>query len=136
MIARHFAPDAARELAQSGTWEIKDYAATEKILEQLIRCSIAHARSQVDGRKPGTMTFDQAMQVARTGAMITRPSWNIFCAIASHEEAGSLFFWKLDNCDGTFSGDGWAPTPSDEDRAATDWMLYQAPQENWVELDF
>lgn len=82
------------------------------------------------------MTFGQAMQVARTDAMITRPSWNIFCAIAPHAEDGSLFFWKFDNCDGTFSGDGWPYKPTDEDRAATDWMIYQAPQENWVELDF
>jgi hypothetical protein len=82
------------------------------------------------------MTFDQAMQVARTNAMVTRHSWDIFCAITPHEEDRALFFWKLDNCDGTFSGNGWSYKPSAEDRAATDWMLYQAPQDNWVELDF
>jgi len=135
MIARHFAADAISELGRSTTCEVKDWAATVRILEQLIRCSIAHARSQVARRKPGTMTFDQAMQVARTNTMVTRPSWNIFCAIAPNEEEGTLLFWKLDNCDGTFSGTGFPYKPTDEDRAATDWMFYQAPQDNWVELD-
>jgi len=141
MIARFFATDAVRELERSETCEVKDYAATEKILEQLIRSSIAHARSQVDGRKPGTMTFDEAMRLVRArDALVTRPSWNIFCLLAINDsiddEEKPIFFWRLDNCDGTLTGDGWPYNPTDEDRAATDWMSYQAPQDNWIELDF
>jgi hypothetical protein len=140
MIAGHFAVDALSKLRDSKACEVKDWAAAERILEQLIRSSIVHARSQVAGRTTGTMTFDQAMDAVRAGAKVTRPSWDILCLVAINvsidDEERPIFFWKLDNCDGTFSGDGWPYKPTDEDRASTDWMLYQRPQDNWVELDF
>jgi len=82
------------------------------------------------------MTFDEAIGLVHTGnAMVTRPAWDIFCCLRLNYD-GSLGYWKLDNCDGGWSGHGWPHTPTDEDRAATDWMLYQAPQDNWVELNF
>jgi hypothetical protein len=136
MIGRHFALDARLELEKVITGDSKNWTAAEEILYQLIRSSIAHARSQLEGRKTGTMTFEEAMQLVRTRyAMVTRPTWNIFCCLRFDVD-GSLAYWKLDNCDGGWSGDGWPYEPTDQDRAATDWMLYQAPQNNWVELNF
>jgi hypothetical protein len=136
MIARHFAFDAISELRSARACEIKDWAAAERILGQLIRISIAHARSQVAGRKTGTMTFDEAMRlVRRQNAMVTRPAWNIFCCVRRSGD-GSITFWRLDNCEGGLSGNGWPYKPTNEDRGATDWMFYQTPDENWVELDF
>ena len=135
MIARHFSFDAITELRDNGVCEIKDWAATEKIIQQLIRTSIAHARKQAEGRKTGTMTFDEAMQLVLTrDRMVTRPTWDIFLAVRNNED--SIFYWKFDNCDGDSSGTGWPYRPTEEDRSATDWMIYQAPQGNWVELDF
>src|ERR1700691_1589441 len=140
MIARHFAVDARFELRKF-TKEQLNWDSVEAILQRLILCSIAHARNQVDGRKTGTMTFDEAMRlIATKRVMVTRPSWNVFCAVRMDEHylddtwVKEVHYWKLDNCDGNWSGDGWPYNPTDEDRAATDWMLYQAPQENWVEL--
>lgn len=137
MIARHFAFDALRELMNTAACDVKDSIATERILRQLIRSSINHARSQVDGRKTGTMTFHEAMRLVHTrdDAMVTRPAWDILRAVVLDDER-SLSDLKLDNCDGNFTGVGKPFTPTDEDRTATDWMLYQAPQDNWVELYF
>lgn len=139
MIASEFTADALHELSYRQACDIKDRDVAEKILDTLIRCAIAHARMQVDARKPGTMTFDQAMEAARAGTKVTRPSWDILCLIAMNDsiddEEKPILFWKLDNYDGTFTGDGWPYNSTDEDRAATDWMLYQSPQDNWVELD-
>jgi hypothetical protein len=63
MIAHAFAFDAIRELRDTKACDVKDWTATERILNQLVRTSIAHARSQADGRKSGTMTFDEAMGI-------------------------------------------------------------------------
>lgn len=83
------------------------------------------------------MTFDQAMEMARSpGVLVTRRSWEISCGIRPDEE-GSIFYWKLDNCDGLPSGNGWPYEPADEDRAATDWNALGRPRRrNWIELDF
>ncbi len=88
------------------------------------------------------------VELARSrSVMVTRPGWNIFGGLRlefpvqdeevndQNEDDGELFYWKLDNCDGGTSGCGWPYRPTDEDRTASDWILYQAPQENWVELD-
>lgn len=140
--------DALHELSRHNVCDIRDRHAVEKILKTLIHRSIEHARNQVDGRNRGTMTFDDAMGLVRNeGVMVTRPSWSIFCAVRTSypqrllddegsDEENPVMFWRLDNCDGVPSGNGWPFGPSDEDRAATDWMLYQRPQDNWVELDF
>jgi hypothetical protein len=136
MIGHHFALDARREIRKIIESNGKNWHAVENILYRLIRSSITHARSQVEGRKGGTMTFDEAIEQSRSrNIMVTRPSWNIFGGIRLDDD-GKLWYWKLDNCDGGPSGNGWPYKPTDEDRAASDWMLYQAPQENWVELDF
>jgi hypothetical protein len=82
------------------------------------------------------MTFDEAMRMVSTRhALVARPEWNIFHAIQRGTD-GSLWRFKLDNCEGGRSGDGWPYKPTDEDRAATDWIFYQPPDENWVELSF
>ena len=105
------------------------------ILYRLIRSSIAHARSQVAGRKSGTMTFDEAIELSRSRTiMVTRPGWNIFGGIRLDDD-NKVWYWELDNCDGGPSGGGWPYNPTEEDRAASDWMPYRAPQENWVEFD-
>ena len=121
-----------------------DWYQVEKILETLIRMSIAHVRSQLEGRKAGTMTFDEAMDlIAQEQVMVTRPSWGIFNALRMDEEytdegtwIKTLGYWRLDNTEGTYSGDGHPYHPTEEDRAAKDWMLYQTPEEHWVELEF
>jgi hypothetical protein len=136
MIGRHFASDAKRKIQNVIKSEAKNWQAVEDILYKLIRSSITHARSQIDDRKPGAMTFDEAVELLHTRrAMVTRPEWSIFAAMRLDDD-GELGYWELDNCDGGCSGVGRPYKPTDEDRAASDWMLYQAPQENWVELDF
>jgi hypothetical protein len=134
MIGHHFATEAVFELETKGACEVKSHGSTQKILYKLIRGAIAHARSQAAGRTAGTMTFEEAMDLARSGAIVTRPGWDIFQGLIIRD--GAIFYWKLDNCDGVPTGNGWPCEPNDEDRAATDWMLYQAPQDNWVELNF
>jgi hypothetical protein len=135
MIGRHFAMDAEREIRSVLEGDAKRRQSVEEILYRLIRGSISHARHQVEGRKTGTMSFDVAVELMRSrGVMITRPGWNIFGAIRIDDD-GEPGYWKLDNCDGGISGDGWPYKPTDEDLAASDWMLYQSPQENWVELE-
>jgi hypothetical protein len=137
MIGRHFAIDARREIQNVIERDGKNWHAVEDILYRLIRSSITHARSQAEGRKGGTMTFDEAIELARSRSiMVTRSGWNIFGGIRLDEDDGKVWYWKLDNCDGFPSGGGWPYNPTDEDRAASDWMLYQAPQKNWVELGF
>ena len=143
MIARDFASDAMRELKRSAC-DVKNSAKAEEILQLLIRSSIAHARSQFVGRNNGDMSFDQAMELARIERVaVTRPGWDIFLAVRieekyitaeQHEEW--CHYFRFDNCDGIPSGSGWPYRPSDDDRAATDWMLYQTPQDNWVDLKF
>jgi hypothetical protein len=136
MIAGEFAFDALRELRDTKACEIKDMAAAEKILSQLVKASIAHALSQVEGRQSGTMSFDEAMELARSErASVTRPGWGIFNALM-YDDGDVLRYWRFDNCDGNPTGNGFPADISDEDRAATDWMLYQAPQDNWVDLRF
>jgi hypothetical protein len=136
MIARNFALDAKLELRDVMKVQASDWNAVVEILYQLIRASIAHARSQEQGRKTGTMTFDEAMELMRTrNTFVTRPSWGIFNAIRRDDD-GKFWYFTFDNCDGYASG-GAIPTDiPDEDRAATDWMLYETPDENWVELEF
>jgi hypothetical protein len=135
MIGRHFAPDATSELKRTLTNDPGNWAAAEQVLHQLIRTSIAHARNQVERRRPGTMTFEEAMAKTRIGnAMVTRPAWNIFRALRLDDD--QLLDFTLDNCDGDPSGLGKPYKPTDDDRAARDWMLYQAPAENWIELHF
>jgi hypothetical protein len=135
MIGRHFASDAKRDIQNAIKSDAKNWQAVEDILYKLIRSSIAHARSQVNGRKAGTMTFDEAVELVHSRrVMVTRPDWNIFCAIRLDDD-GNLGYWELDNCDGGWSGVGRPYKPTEEERATADWMLYQAPQENWVELD-
>lgn len=139
MIARDFSFEALREFQDTSACEIKDWAAAEKLMYQLIRSSIAHARSQLGGRKAGMMTFDEAMKLVRTqNAMVTRPRWHILRAVRRGiaEYKGTFSDMKLDNHDGGTSGSGRPYEPTDEDRAATDWMIYQSPEENWVELTF
>jgi hypothetical protein len=82
------------------------------------------------------MTFEQAMRMARRDAKVTRPSWGILRAVTLGGDGKSLDDMILDNTDGFRSGDGRPYAPTAEDRAATDWMLYQTPDENRVELDF
>lgn len=133
LIGRHFATDAERKIR----WALDnaENRAIEEILYKLIRVSIAHARSQVEGRRTGTMTFDAAIELLRSrGVMVTRPGWNIFVAIRRNDD-GNLGYWELDNCDGGWSGSGSPYRPTNEDRIASDWMLYQPPQDNWIELD-
>jgi hypothetical protein len=138
MIASHFGFDALRELRDTKACEIKDRKIAERIIDQLIRAVIAHARTQVVGRRTGTMRFDEAMNRARRGAPVTRPNWGIFRAVIriDPDDFGELLNWTFDNTEGTNSGTGSRYTPTDEDRAATDWMIYQNPEENWVELKF
>jgi hypothetical protein len=137
MIGRHFSTDARRKIQNVIESNGKNWHAVEDILYRLIRSSIAHARSQVAGRKGALMTFDEAIELSRSRSiMITRPGWDIFGGIRLDDDDGKVRYWKLDNCDGFPSGEGWPYNPTDEDRAASDWMLYQAPQKNWVELGF
>lgn len=87
------------------------------------------------------MTFEEAMQlISSEPVMATRPCWNIFRGVRQYKAYpdGDDFIedFVLDNCDGDWGGSGHPYHPTDEDRSATDWMLYQSPQENWVELDF
>ena len=126
-----------RELHNAGACEIKDWATTERILEQLIRISIALARRQVAGRKIGSMTFHQEAHAARTSEYgVTRPSWSLLRTVRRDSFNGPLRDYYLDCYDGGGSGTSGSYTPTDEDRAATDWMFYQTPDDNWVELDF
>lgn len=146
MVARHFAIDGKIALRDTVGGD-KNWANAEKILYRLIRSSLAHARNQVENRRTGKMTFDEAIRLVHTSdAMVARPNWNIFCAIitagsgdAIRDDAacdGSLHYWTFDNCDGSRGGSGHPYHPDDEDRAATDWMVYQSPTENWIEPDF
>jgi len=135
MIAREGAFHALRTLRDSKACSITDWKAANEVLYHLILGSIAHSRRQLAGRWIGEMTFDEAMQVIRLGhLMVTRPNWNIFHAVRFDED-GSVGYWVLDNGDGDWSGFGRPYHPTDEDRAASDWMRYQAPQECWVEFD-
>jgi hypothetical protein len=136
MIGRHFAGDSTRKLQNVIESDGKNWHAVEDILYRLIRSSITHARSQVEGRKGATMGFGEAIELLRSSSiMVTRSGWNIFGGIRLDDD-GNVWYWKLDNCDGGPSGSGWPYNPTDEDRAASDWMVYQAPQKNWVELGF
>jgi hypothetical protein len=140
MIGRHFAFEAKCELRTLLTKAPGDWPAVEQVLHQLIRTSIAHARNQVERRGTGTMTFKEAMAKARNvnapirNAMVTRSAWNIFRTIRLDDD--HLMDFELDNCDGDPSGSGSPYEPTDDDRAASDWMLYQAPDKNWIELYF
>lgn len=82
LIAKDFMFEAMRELHDARACDIKDWAATERILKQLIRMSIAHARRQEAGRKTGAPSFDQAIRALRTSQYgVTRSSWSIFQTI-------------------------------------------------------
>ena len=136
LIVRHFVDDAMRELVDRHACDVKDWNATARILGQLVRTSIAHANKQVNGRQAGTMTFQEAMDLARTSdEMVTRTAWRIERAVVPRAD-DDLHDMYLDNTEGGWSGSGTPYKPTDEDRAATDWMLYQTPEENWVDLCF
>jgi len=135
MIGRHFAGHARRKIQWIIETDGKGWHAVEDVLYSLIRKSIAHARNQVAGRTGGKMTFGEAVALSRSrSVMVTRPGWDIFGGLRL-DDGGEVWYWKLDNCDGGPSGSGWPYKPTDEDLAASDWIVYQAPQENWVELD-
>ncbi len=139
LVAEHFSSDAH--------WALREFLGhndsvrVRRLLNNLIRGSIAHARSQVENRGTGTMTFDQAMQLVFTrNAKVTRPEWSIFRAVALEpalaSEPGSMevnsetiekaltsfadretcFFlnWNFDNCDGFPSGSGFPYNPTEE----------------------
>lgn len=81
------------------------------------------------------MTFEEAMELVQTKHdLVTRSSCNIFFALRHLSEG--VVLWELDNCDGIPPDSGRPYKPTQEDRDATDWMLYQKPQDNWVELEF
>jgi len=44
--------------------------------------------------------------------------------------------WIVDESDSLTSDGGGEYAPSDEDGAATDWMEYQPPAENWIDFEF
>ena len=142
MIARFNSNDAVHRLAETGSCTVKDWHGMNEILQQAIRTSIAHARKQISGRKKGSMSFEQAMQLTQSGwTMVTRSHWDIFRAIyyghfEHHNLSGRLIEVMRDQLDAGIIGHEKLYEPSDEDLAATDWMLYQRPDENWVELDF
>lgn len=138
LIASFFTDETLMQFQRSSACSINDYKKAYAILDRLIRTSIAHARKQIAGRKTGTMTFDEAMRIVRKeDEMVTRPGWGILRAVRRNFGfPGSVCNFKPDNTEGLGSGDGWPYKPTDEDRAATDWMYYQTPDENWVELDF
>src|ERR1700744_5154241 len=92
LIGRHFAFDAKCEIRRVVASDTGDWSAVEDILYKLIRSSINHARSQVNGRKPGTMTYEQALELIRSGrGMVTRPGWSILGGLRV-EDDGELFY--------------------------------------------
>jgi hypothetical protein len=64
---------------------------------------------------------------------ITRPHWGI-CNALRHDHDGGFTSWTFENVEGIPTGDGVPAQIAEEDRAATDWMLYQSPKDKWVYL--
>jgi hypothetical protein len=109
---------------------------------------LEQARREIAARPVGSMTFDQAMQAVVNGKMVTRSGWHILRALQEcgncddperywpfRYQGWSISDMKLDNLQGVGSGSGDPYNPTDEDRAATDWMEYQRPEfDIWVDL--
>jgi hypothetical protein len=84
------------------------------------------------------MTFAEAVRLVKEeDALMTRPSWPLLRLIARgypHKRLPHL--WDVDNFDSGLSGWSSLYEARDADRAATDWMFYQSPEENWLDLEF
>jgi hypothetical protein len=107
----------------------------------------AWVENQTAVRKTGALTYLEAMQLVVSGRSVTRTGWGILHAIMAMKEAfdddyygcnrepsiftegQSVWDWEYDNADGSRGGFGEIYDPTPEDRAATDWMEYQIPEE-------
>ena len=145
MIARHFVIDASMDFVTKKTGKVDRDGVFESVVYRLLRAAMEKVRKQLAVPRSGTMTFAEAMRAVANGKLVTRPGWEILRALArgpkDNESSGYVVddwvvddFYRLDNLDGAPTGNISPYVPTDEDRAATDWMQYQRPMfDMWID---
>jgi hypothetical protein len=123
--------NAGMKICRIMTGELKRNGLVEEVVCKAIYTAFDFARRQIAARNIGKMTFAEAMQAVTKGKLVTRPGWHILRVVVNFErrDEGEVFDWELDNFDGFPSGGGSPYEPTEDDRAATDWMEYQVPEE-------
>jgi hypothetical protein len=138
MIADEVVVDASMRFVREKTGGEGRDDVFERIVYRALVAAMQMARKQIAVPRVGMMTFAQAMQAVADDKMVTRPGWGILDALLRWGDADrpEIMYWTLDNLHGGTSGSGEPYHPSEEDRAATDWMEYQAPEiDTWVDYD-
>jgi hypothetical protein len=124
----------ARQIARQTSWSIPQRNLdAETAIYEAIKCSLEIARKEIARPRQGTMTFPEAMDAIAAGKKVTRAGWGILRTLAREFDDKAVQHYRLDNLDGTLTGTSADYVASNDDRAATDWMIYQPPEEEfWV----
>lgn len=143
-IERHVADDIATSgclslLAKADNGELDVYAA-EGFIRSVILKSFELAAKRLSVPRVGTMGFDEAMNLVTNSFAVTRADWDIdrhLMVGGDRFDPESRYDFHLggyyihDEC-----GRDWKLyCPTDEDRAAADWMKYERVPELWIDLD-
>lgn len=141
LIARHISHRAMIKIERLAN---RDSELIDAIVYRSILAAFDDLRSALAQPRTGCMTFEQAIDAVVEDKMVTRPHWGVLEALVPTQFYDSRYFhhkgraidrFELDNLDGTPTGHGSSYSPSDEDKAATDWMYYQAPNvELWPDF--
>lgn len=134
MLALNLSVDLTITICKIMTGRIHRNQKVEVVIRNALSDVLKLARRQLAEPRDGNMSFPEAMDLVKVGKMVTRPHWVILRTLVSNEVYGSddpgdqdvMDFW-LDNLSGSRSGSFSPYEPTDEDIAATDWMIYQQP---------